>query len=102
MTAAAERARAAACACRDNARGDAAAVLSRFKAFKVARERLLEGLDADACRPFAKSRAACLRVASDVLPDFGGGKSTPARRALDSPMAMACLADRAPCTPSLM
>jgi hypothetical protein len=53
---------------------------------------LLEAPGAADCRPFARSRDACLRVASEVLPAFGGGNSTPARRALDSPMAMACLA----------
>ena len=43
-------------------------------------------------------RAACLRVFFD--PFSGGGKSTPARRAFERPMAIACLAERAPCLPS--
>jgi hypothetical protein len=30
---------------------------------------------------------------------FGGGRLTPARRASDNPMAMACLVERAPCSP---
>src|SRR5262249_37933794 len=33
---------------------------------------------------------------------FGGGSFTPARRALESPMAIACLVERAPCFPSRM
>src|SRR5439155_902304 len=35
-------------------------------------------------------------------PEVGGGSLTPDRRAFDSPMAMACLVDRAPCFPSRM
>jgi hypothetical protein len=35
-------------------------------------------------------------------PFLGGGSLTPARRALDNPMAMACLVERAPCFPSRM
>src|SRR5262249_56155375 len=31
---------------------------------------------------------------------WGGGGSPPARRAFDSPMAIACLVDLAPCLPS--
>jgi hypothetical protein len=31
---------------------------------------------------------------------FGDGRFTPARRAFDSPMAIACFVDRAPCLPS--
>src|SRR5438876_7740858 len=45
---------------------------------------------------------ALRRVRADVLPFFGGGSLTPARRALERPMAMACLAERAPCLPSRM
>jgi hypothetical protein len=40
--------------------------------------------------PAAVSFCARLRVAADVVPFFGGGTSSPARRALDKPMAIAC------------
>ena len=58
---------------------------SRFSAPSTARERVAEGLR----REFAAfvSSAAFLRVAADP---FGGASFTPARRAFDSPMAMAC------------
>src|SRR5437773_8900641 len=46
--------------------------------------------------------AALLRVFSVVRPFAGGGSSTPARRALLRPMAIACFVDRAPCLPSRM
>jgi hypothetical protein len=46
-----------------------------------------------------RSRAACSRIFFDAV--FDGGKFTPARRALDSPMAIACLVERPPCLPSL-
>jgi len=45
--------------------------------------------------PLRRSRAACLRVAFDALPFFGTANFTPARRALDRPNAIACLAERA-------
>jgi hypothetical protein len=48
--------------------------------------------------PLRKSRFACSLIFFD--PFFGGGRSTPARRALESPIAIACFADRAPCLPS--
>jgi hypothetical protein len=35
-------------------------------------------------------------------PLFGAGKSTPARRAFDKPIAIACFDERAPCLPSRM
>ncbi|PYQ08028.1 MAG: hypothetical protein DMF83_07870 [Acidobacteria bacterium] len=34
------------------------------------------------------------------MPPVGGGRGTPARRAFDRPMAIACLVERAPCLPS--
>lgn len=55
----------------------------------------------DSC-PFRRARAALVRVFSDVRPFFGSGKSTPARRALESPMATACFFDVAPCLPRPM
>src|SRR5207245_117853 len=66
---------------------EAAVWPSRFSATSVARERLRDGAD-----------RAGLRVVRAV-PGFGG-RSTPARRAFDSPIAIACLAERAPCLPS--
>jgi hypothetical protein len=41
--------------------------------------------------PLLRSRAACLRVFFDALPFFGAGDFTPARRALDKPIAIAYL-----------
>jgi hypothetical protein len=73
---------------------------SRFSALSVAAARFLEvGF---LRRPAATARRAFVRVSSDVVPFFGGGRSTPARRAFERPMAIACLAERAPCLPSRM
>jgi hypothetical protein len=41
-----------------------------------------------------------LRVLADALPFFGAGSFTPARLAFDSPIAIVCLVERAPCLPS--
>jgi hypothetical protein len=50
---------------------------------------------------FARRRAeAALRFVDSVALGGGDGKSTPERRAFDNPIAIACLADRAPCFPS--
>ena len=49
------------------------------------------------CWPASNAYSALLRVRSLTLPFFGG--STPARLACDSPMAIACSGDRAPCSP---
>jgi len=70
------------CAWRERAVCDAAAVPSRFKARRVACDRLGFGLRAVAFGAFLPAR---------------GGSFTPARLALDRPMAIACLAERAPC-----
>ncbi len=72
-------------ACRERACGDAALLPSRFKASSVARDRFGLGFRLVAFVAF--------------LPG-GGCNLTPALRAFESPMAMACLADRAPCFPS--
>jgi hypothetical protein len=95
---AAERLRAAVRVCRDNASGEAAAALSRWRAFNVACDRLAEGFFPESA--FSRSRCALRRVASEVLPSFGGANFTPARRALERPMAMACFVERAPCSPA--
>jgi hypothetical protein len=89
-------------ACRDSADLDAAFRGSRLSARVVARDRAADFFFAPvlAFLPLARSRCADLRVDSEVLPFFGGFKATPARRALESPIAMACLVDLAPCFPS--
>jgi hypothetical protein len=59
----------------------------------------LEGARFFPAPPACRSCCAFLRVAADAVPFPGGASLTPARRAFESPMAMACLADRAPCFP---
>jgi hypothetical protein len=98
---AALRFRAAERACRESARCDAAERGSFFSARFTARERFGLGRLVPAL-PLAVSRLACLRALRDVVPFLGGGKGTPARRAFDNPIAIACFADRAPCFPSRM
>src|SRR5215204_2348825 len=82
---------------RESASFEAALPPSSFRAFVAACERLVDFL-ALFFFPFLRSRAAWLRIFFD--PVVGGAKSTPARRAFASPMAIACFADRAPCLPS--
>jgi len=96
----APRFRAAERACRASAVLEAALRPSRRRAERTALARLADGLVRDRERP----RASCAlrRVLSEVVPFSGGGSSTPARRALERPIATACLADRAPCFPSRM
>ena len=101
----AERERAERCfatrlACLDNACLDAERRLSRLSARFVARDRFREGFLRCPVRPFVSSRFAWRFVL--CLPRFGGGNFTPARRAWDRPMAIACSGDRAPCLPSRM
>src|ERR1035437_9184890 len=79
------RVRALARAWRESARCDAAATPSSSRAPSAARDRVGFGL-----RP----------VALGAFFPGGGGMFTPARLALDSPMAITCLAERAPCLPS--
>lgn len=50
--------------------------------------------------PLARSRFAFVRVRDELL--LLGWSLTPERRAFDSPMAIACFVDRAPCLPSRM
>ena len=94
---AAERFFAALRACRDNARLDAALRPSLLRAPEVARERLADFF-VPFFFPFFRSRAACFFVFLD--PFVGGFNFTPARRAFESPIAIACLVERAPCFPS--
>jgi hypothetical protein len=74
---------------------------SRSKARTLAVLRFGEGFVGPAFA-FSRSLLAFVRVASDVRPLGGGGSFTPARRAFESPMAIACCADRAPCLPRLI
>jgi len=91
-----ERCRAAERACRDNALCEADRRDSRLSAFLTACERRRDGWRRDFA--LRRSRAACFFILAEPL--FGGGNLTPARRALDNPIAMACCGDRAPCFPS--
>jgi hypothetical protein len=95
-----ERFRAAPFACLDSALVEAADRLSLFSARVVACERLRETVAELPARALRTSRAACFRVRLLAWPAFGGGNFTPARRAFDKPIAMACFVDRAPCLPS--
>lgn len=93
---------AAVLACFESAPCDAAAWPWRFSAPFTALDRFAEVFFFAEDRPFFTSRAALVRVAAEVLPFLGGGSFTPARRAFDSPMAIACLVLAAPCLPSRM
>jgi len=87
---------AAVVACRESAFFDAALCGSFSSAFNVARERLREVF-----LPARRvSRLACSFVSADAF--SGGANFTPARRAFDNPIAIACFVDRAPCFPSRM
>jgi hypothetical protein len=79
-------------ACRASARGAAAVRPSRLSAFVIARDRLADGLFCALRRPVLR------RLFAAAFPFFG--ILTPARRALDKPIAIACFVDRAPCLPS--
>ena len=94
----ADRRAAARFACSESALFDADLRLSRFNAPFVARERLGEAFLRRPARPLVRSRLACRFVRA--LPRLGGGNLTPALLALESPMAIACCGDRAPCSPS--
>jgi hypothetical protein len=96
------RFRAAEFACRRSAAADAALCGIFFIARFVARDRTADGRRLDEPLAARASLAAFFLVASDVVPASGGGRSTPARRAFDKPIAMACFVDAAPCFPSRM
>ena len=87
-------------ACFESALRDAAERPMRFSALVVARERFAEVLFLVEERPLRESLAAFLRVAADVAPFLGDGNFTPARRAFDRPIAMACFVFAVPCLPS--
>src|ERR1700727_1644469 len=92
----------AALACCYKALCDAPDRGSRFRAASLLRARLAEIDFFLRLCPTLLSRAAAFRVFSDTRPFFGWARSTPARRALESPIAIACFADAAPCLPSRM
>jgi hypothetical protein len=69
---------------------------SRFSALNTARERVREVLRRG-CSPASVSRSAFFRTEAGP---FGVPNFTPARRALERPMAIACSGERAPCLPS--
>ena len=85
-------------ACRDRDFLDAADLPARLSAPWLALERRR-----DVCpvvlRPAANARLALLRAFPGTVPFFGGVRRTPARRALDKPIAIACLVEPAPCLP---
>jgi hypothetical protein len=62
---------------------------SRFKARTVALLRFGDTF-VDPDFAFSKPRLAFARVAADARPLGGGGSLTPARRAFESPIAIAC------------
>jgi hypothetical protein len=95
------RRRAALFACRESAVEDTTDFGSRCRAFFTARLRRAEvprGLRSPC--PTSYARSADSRVRFEVCPRLGGGSGTPALRAFDRPIAIACLVDRAPCLPS--
>jgi hypothetical protein len=94
---AADRRRAADEAWRDSALREAALRPSRFSARRTARDRRL---DTRVRRRDARLADSALFRVVDLAPRPGGGNFTPDRRAFDSPMAIACLVERAPCFPS--
>src|SRR6266545_1096464 len=73
---------------------------SRLRARSVARPRRGDGaLGFRRPCPTAYACAAERRVRALAAPRPGGFRGTPARRALESPMAIACWGDLAPCRP---
>ena len=89
-------------ACFDSEECEAAVCPFLFKAAVVALDRVADGLPSEPALPLAESRAACFLVRSETFPSDGGCSSTPARRAFERPMAIACFVELAPCLPSRM
>lgn len=96
------RRRAAVFACFESAFLDAARRGSRLSRSDIALERFGLGFGRFPDCAARYSRAALLRVRAEACPFRGGFSFTPARRAFDNPMAIACFVDRAPCLPSRM
>lgn len=87
--------RAADLACFESARCEAANRLCRLSTCLRASERLAEG------RFWRVERCFLFSFWLDAVPLGGDGSFTPAFRAFDSPMAMACFVFFTPCFPSL-
>jgi hypothetical protein len=98
--AAADRRRADDRACRTRACREAAARPSPFSAPLIACDRRLAG----GFLPWLPARGACfaLRFVPGLALAGGADNFTPARRAFERPMAIACFVERAPCLPSRM
>lgn len=92
---------AAAFACLESARCEAELLGSRSSLRRIALDRFGDAFRRDVC-PARYARAALFLVRADAFPFPGGFSLTPARLAFDSPIAIACFADRAPCFPSRM
>jgi hypothetical protein len=75
---------------RESAWRDAVLRGSRFNAREIARERVADFLRLPPVRPARAAALALWIVFSLARPGFGGGRGTPARRAFDRPIAIAC------------
>ncbi len=95
---AADRRLAADLAWRARAFLDTAPRPSRRRAREVARARRVDGRFMP--RRLAREAYLALRLVVAFALRGGGASLTPARRAFESPMAIACLVERAPCLPS--
>src|SRR5580692_10897775 len=86
--------------CAASARRETVVCLSRLRARVLARFRRAEGARGfrRPC-PVSLAGVAARRVRSEVRPPAGALTGMPARRALESPMAIACFDARAPCLP---
>jgi hypothetical protein len=83
--------------CRDSALDEAADLDSPFSAAFAARDRFGDGRVL-----LRRTSLLALRLVRSLALFGGAGSFTPARLALDSPIAMACFVERAPCLPSRM
>src|SRR6266481_736587 len=87
-------------ACFDRAAVEAELCFSRFSAESTAEARLPEIRFLPELSPLRSSCVALFLVWAEAFPLAGGGSFTPALLALESPMAIACCGDLAPCFPS--
>jgi hypothetical protein len=76
---------------------DAAFRRSRFNTRRIARERRRDGRFAVLA---ARLAALALRFVAALALAGGRRSFTPARRAFERPIAIACFVERAPCLPS--
>jgi len=86
-------------ACFESAARDAVLRGSRLRTPDTARETRGRRRGFRLPWPASYAYSALLRVLALALPFRGGRRATPARLALDRPMAMACCGDLAPCSP---